>query len=288
MGETTISWTNYTFNPWEGCEPISPACDNCYAARRDRRLHQGEHWTTPKRLFHDRESYWKQLDQWHAEARRAGHSKRVFVGSLMDIFELQGAGTDQDRSRTRLWERIPELPWLTFLLTTKRPEHAPALVPMHWLNEGMPKNVWLIVTVESQDFRWRIARAQQLRCPVGVSCEPLLGELQLDEALARRQVQWIIGGGESGPGARLTERYWAASLLDQAQAHGVPFHWKGWGEWAPTEEAPANAIPQQTTGRQFGSTYGRYGAGASGRQIYGREWLELPKFWTPAAEEQAA
>jgi len=282
MGETTISWTNYTFNPWEGCEAISPACDNCYAARRDRRLHGGEHWTTPKRLFHDSDAYWGQLERWNREAAAELKTRRVFIGSLMDIFELQFGSKQMDAARQRLRERIPELGWLTFLFTTKRPNLAHLCMPT-W-HRRAPKNVWLIVTVENNEHRWRIDAAQTLGCPVGISCEPLLGPLDLDVPLAKRQVQWIIGGGESGPGARLTEYGWALGLRNQAKAHAIPFHWKQWGEWAPTAEAPAGKIALQTTGRYLDArSYGRYGAGASGRTLDGREWLEFPEFWQPKA-----
>lgn len=277
MGITTISWTHYTFNPWEGCQAISPACDHCYARRRDIRLHRGRHWED-EHLLHDSHQYWKQLWQWNAAAAAAGEIRRVFVGSLMDVFEKPQSFV-LNRERQRLWQQIPHLKWLDFLLTTKRPENARQCLPAEWNNSAsapgrMPSNVRCMVTVESQEYTGRIAAAAAVFPRVGVSAEPLLGPLDLGPAIARRQLDWVITGGESGPAARITELAWVRSLRDQAQAAGIAFHFKQWGEWAPfQDEAKPHALRASRPG---GANYYRIGAGHSGRILDARTYLEFP------------
>lgn len=278
--ETPISWTDHTFNPWEGCHRVSPACDNCYAAARDKLYNQGAHWDTGRYLFHDRAEYWRQLHQWNAAAEQTGRPQSVFTLSLGDVFDADDKLT---AARLALFARIERYPWLTFLLTTKRPENAEALLPASWLRK-MPPNVWCITTVESDEYRWRIVAAARLPWPVGISCEPLLSALDLDPFIARRQIQWIIAGGESGQHARITQLDWVRSLRDQAAHAEIPFHFKQWGEWAPEgQQAKEGSRPhcaRQMIGRQH---YRRRGVRANGYRIDGTPHRAIPTWHTPAA-----
>jgi protein gp37 len=133
-----------------------------------------------------------------------------------------------------------------------------------WLNGMAPHNVWLGTTVEDQ------ARADE-RIPAEVrflSCEPLLGPVNLgllrSPAGGRGYVDWVICGGESGPGARPMHPDWARSLRDQCQAAGVAFLFKQWGEWAWAFSAD---------GRPSMSRVGKH---AAGRLLDGREHNEFP------------
>jgi len=112
--------------------------------------------------------------------------------------------------------------WHTFQILTKRPERMAELAPrLCW-----PKNVWMGVSVERQDYTERIDLLRQVPAAVRfLSCEPLLGPLQLN----LKDIHWVIAGGESGPGARPMNLEWARSIREQCQAQGVPFFLKQLG-----------------------------------------------------------
>lgn len=252
-----IEWTEHTFNPWWGCTKVSPACDNCYAeawakrtghsvwgAKSDRRLLSEAHWNNPVR--------------WNKRAQQSGIRARVFCASMADVFEWKsGLGS----LRERLWQLIHKTPNLDWLLLTKRPHLIQRLAP--W-GDDWPENVWIGTTVESQRFAEK--RMQHLvAVPAKVrflSCEPLLGPLDLAEWID--QIQWVIAGGESGPGARKTHPDWFRAIRDQCIEADVSFHFKQWGDWFPIEESPENVL------------YERRGKKQSGRRLDGRTWDELP------------
>ncbi|TAL08425.1 MAG: DUF5131 family protein [Nitrospirae bacterium] len=107
MGENSkIEWCDHTFNPWEGCEKVSPGCKNCYAAARDAWLHGGRNWGPgAPRLFHS-DAYWKQPLRWQRQAAAAGDVHRVFCGSLCDILDdWRDGGQSLDPLRRRVFER---------------------------------------------------------------------------------------------------------------------------------------------------------------------------------------
>ena len=176
---------------------------------------------------------------------------------------------------------IAQTPHLDWLLLTKRPElwreriHAacwPASSPgggslaAAWKGGSPPPNVWIGTSVEDQQ------RAEErvphlLKIPARVrflSCEPLLGELDLGFLIDGEPwlVDWVICGGESGPGARPMHPAWARSLRDQCQEAGVAFHFKQWGAWAPSQ--------------YFGWACSRVGKKKAGRELDGRTWDEVP------------
>lgn len=195
MGEQTkIAWADHTFNPWEGCVKISPACDSCYAAARDERLHHGDNWgKDADRLMH-KDAYWRQPFKWNRDAIAAGKKRRnVFCGSLMDIMEDR---RDLDAARRRVYDLVMMTPYLNWLFVTKRPMNFRRLLPMAWLDE-MPHNVWGITTVESVEYTWRIDELLEIPFRVhGVSYEPALGPVDFRPWL-ERGLHWLIIGGES-------------------------------------------------------------------------------------------
>ena len=276
---SSIEWTDHTFNPWWGCTKVSAACDHCYAETWARRM-GFDIWThgRPRRFLSD--AYWQQPHRWNKDAAKTGRRARVFCASMADVFEWKrGLAT----WRHRLWQLIDDTPHLDWLLLTKRPHLASRLTP--W-GASWPCNVWLGTTAEDQ--RWAEKRLPSLRAiPATVrflSCEPLLGPVDLDPWLADGTVQWVIAGGESGPRARPSDPAWFLDLLTQCIRHGTPFHFKQWGEWAPVDSN--GAVPRsvfQADG--FSGPVGRYGKKANGRHLAGTTWDGLPD---PASQRHPA
>ncbi|HEY3853874.1 MAG TPA: phage Gp37/Gp68 family protein [Verrucomicrobiae bacterium] len=231
-----IEWTHHTFNPWWGCAKVSPACENCYAELWAKRMGQ-KLWgkEAPRRLFGD--AHWREPLAWNEEAKAFRVRHRVFCASMADVFEDR---EDLLKDRIRLWKLIESTPCLDWLLLTKRPENVRSMAP--WNSDEWPVNVWLGTTVENQKFaEQRLPHLLQHKAAVRfLSCEPLLGPLNLTQWFHRQNhnpINWIIAGGESGPGARPMHPDWPKSLLAQCQKASVPFHFKQWGHWVPAEIA---------------------------------------------------
>jgi len=270
MGATTlIAWCDATFNPWIGCQRISEACKNCYAAvstpARTNRAKGLELWGPPATTARKRtsEANWKLPLRWNREAKASGVRRRVFCASLADVFE---AHADLDAMRADLWKLVEACDALDWLLLTKRPENIRAMVPPAWL-VAWPAHVWVGCTVENQ------ARAAEriphlLSVPAAVrflSCEPLGEALSLREewllgafeqcpdetqgdddecrgcpgfyrpggdycgAVRGPRISWVIVGGESGDRARPFDLAWARKLRDQCRDAGVAFFMKQLG-----------------------------------------------------------
>lgn len=172
MKTTTIPWTDHVHNPWEGCAKVSDGCDYCYADERDHRFHHGAHWGKDAPRLHHGDAYWRKPLAWNRAAELAGQRERVFCGSLCDVMEDR---RDLDADRERLYRLIEDTPWLDWQLLTKRPQNFRRLLPSRWLDEPRA-NVWLMTTVESQDYLWRIDELASVAAVVhGISFEPLLG-----------------------------------------------------------------------------------------------------------------
>lgn len=268
--DSRIEWTDHTFNPWWGCTKISPACDHCYAETWAKRLGFNI-WSgrNPRRFLS--ESYWREPYRWNAQAERSGRRARVFCASMSDVFEWKHGLAHW---RRRLWALIDETPHLDWLLLTKRPHLTTRLTP--W-NEDWPANVWLGTTTENQ--HWANKRIPHLcASPAKVrflSCEPLLGELDLTRWLDLGLVHWVIAGGESGAHARPSDPDWFHALKDQCVQYQVPFHFKQWGEWAPTNAC--STVPRSVLDDgSYSTALGRYGKKASGRLLAGETWDGLP------------
>jgi protein gp37 len=269
MGEFTgISWCDHTFNAWWGCSRVSPACRFCYAETWASRWgHELWHRNGPRRLTS--ESNWKTPARWNRDALAEGVRRRVFCASMSDVFEDH---PDVIEARARLWGVIEATPALDWLLLTKRIENVAGMVP--W-GDTWPGNAWIGTSVENRRFAGqRIPELLKLRGASVrfLSCEPLLGSLDLTESLADAwtcpscgfrnghwtgsakcfrchtrtwpppysRVDWVIAGGESGPRARPSDPDWFRALRDQCREAGVPFHLKQAGaplarEWGCTD-----------------------------------------------------
>jgi len=236
---STIEWTEATWNPVTGCTKVSPGCAHCYAETfaerfrgvpghpyeggfdlqlRPERLRQPLEWTRPRLIFVNSMS-----DLFHED---------VPLEFIRQAFEVMGHAH-----------------WHTFQVLTKRSARLAELGnELSW-----PDNVWMGVSVENQ--RWTSRIDDLRRVPAAVrflSCEPLIGPLKLDLA----DIHWVIVGGESGHRARRMKPEWARDIRDQCTTAGVPFFFKQWGAY---DEAGT-----------------RVGKGKSGRLLDRKPWSELP------------
>lgn len=220
MGETTaIAWTHHTFNVVWGCTKVSPGCDNCYAATLSKR-YGFDLWgkDNDRRFFSDK--HWAEPLRWNKSAADLGMRRQVFCGSMCDVMEDRA---DMKGPRERLFSLIEQTPHLDWQLLTKRPQNFVRFLPAEWLANPRP-NVWLMTTVESRDYTWRINSLLEAPAVVhGLSCEPLLGPLELPRLA---ELSWIIAGAESGHGARSMDEDWVRSLRDQCNSAGVAFFFK--------------------------------------------------------------
>ena len=218
MQDSKIAWTNHTFNIAWGCTKVSPGCKNCYADTLSTRYGQNV-WgpNNPRRVLSDK--YWREPLRLNEQARKAGERRRVFSSSMCDILEDHPAITEQ---RGRLWELIRLTPWLDWQLLTKRPERYLECLPQDW-GDGYP-NVWVGTSIENDDY---VSRADHIRSiPAAVrfiSYEPALGPLP---SLDLEGIDWVIYGGESGPGFRGHDLEWPRDMRRRCEAAGVAFFYK--------------------------------------------------------------
>jgi protein gp37 len=260
MGErTAIAWTDHTFNPWWGCEKVSPGCTHCYADAFAHRLGFGTKglalWGrgSDRRIFGER--HWRDPLSWETYAIRDGRRHRVFCASMADVFEDR---RELDGEREKLWALIASTPHLDWQLLTKRPENIRRLLPAAWLIDPR-NNVWLGTTCEDQRrVDERLPRLLDVPAIAHfVSAEPLLERITLREY----GPDWVIIGGESGPSARPFDAHWVIDLLlleaeprrsyalfikqlgsvwarrtNAAHPHGAHPH--EWPEWLRVQEFP--------------------------------------------------
>jgi protein gp37 len=207
-----IEWTDATWNPVTGCTKVSPGCKHCYAERFAERFRG-----VPGHPFEQGFD----LRLWPERLQlplRWKHPRRVFVNSMSDLFH---PGVPDHFVQT-CFEVMARAHWHQFQVLTKRPERMAALAPgLPW-----PPNVWAGTSVESQPYTRRIDHLRKVpACVRFLSCEPLLGPLQLD----LQGIDWVIVGGESGPGARPMDRAWVVDIREQCERSGVAFFFKQWG-----------------------------------------------------------
>jgi len=211
-GWSSIEWTEATWNPITGCSKIGAGCEHCYAERMAWRLKamgnpryaQGFQLTLHSDLV-DLPLTWRQ-------------PRVIFVNSMSDLFHEK---VPLSFLRT-VFATMQAAHWHVFQVLTKRAKRLAELAPeLPW-----PRNLWMGVTVEQQDYAWRLECLRQVPAAVRfLSCEPLLGPLSIDLA----GVDWLIVGGESGPSARPMDTRWARCLRDQCRRARVPFFLKQLG-----------------------------------------------------------
>lgn len=210
---STIEWTEATWNPVTGCTKISAGCKFCYAERMAKRLQgmgqqnyvNGFRLTLQPQMLH-RPLEWKR-------------PQMIFVNSMSDLFHR-----DVPLSYIRrVFEVMTEAHWHTFQILTKRAERLEELSPkLDW-----PGNVWMGVSVENAEHVYRIEHLQRSGAHVKfLSVEPLIGAIG---TLQLQGIHWTIVGGESGPGARPMKKQWVLEILRQCRRARVPFFFKQWG-----------------------------------------------------------
>jgi protein gp37 len=231
---SNIEWTESTWNPVTGCTKVSPGCKHCYAERMALRLQamgqrnyaNGFKLTTHEHML-DLPLGWKK-------------PQVIFVNSMSDLFHKDVPL----EFIQKVFGVMHTASWHIFQVLTKR---ATRLLE---LNQEIDwsSNVWMGVSVENQDYMFRIEYLRQTDAHVKfLSLEPLLGPLQ---NLDLHDIDWVIVGGESGPGARPVRREWVTDIRDQCLAADIPFFFKQWG-----------GVRKKR----------------SGRVLQGRTWDEMPK-----------
>jgi protein gp37 len=263
--ETGISWTDSTWNPIRGCSRVSEGCRNCYAETvANRFCKPGSPYDGVVQIGADG----KGTGKWNGQIRfvekhlldplRWKNPRKIFVNSMSDLFHENVT----DEMRDQIFAVIALCPQHDFQILTKRP-----LVAWDYWFKVSPQNrlFWIAQAIDAMfpertdatraakarlfeggpipnarhgfsaedqktfDGRWDImGRLAACGFPTFASLEPLLGAIDMGTG---RLPDWVIVGGESGPGARPMHPDWARSLRDQCKAAGVPFFFKQWGEW---------------------------------------------------------
>lgn len=242
--QSTIEWTESTWNPVSGCSVLSDGCTNCYAMRLARRLElMGQQNYAGLTRISGGRAKWTGRINLNRNVLGAPRSWRkgrlIFVNSMSDLFH--------DAVPTEFIEDVfavmRDCPQHTFQILTKRPERVAKLASkLPWAG-----NIWMGTSVENQGVTERIEHLAEIPAAVRfLSLEPLLGPL---EKLRLSSIDWVIAGGESGPSARPMDASWVRSIRDQCIASNVAFHFKQWG----------------------GTNKKR-----TGRELDGRTWDELP------------
>jgi len=312
MGITsTIEWTDHTWNPWQGCTKVSPACTNCYMFRGMKRY--GKDGSIVRRSAP--QTFDLPLKRTRAGDYKIPAGSKVFTCSWSDWFHQQA-----DEWRADAWDIVRQRPDLIFQIVTKRTERIADCLPPDW-GDGWP-NVWLIATVENQ--HWADIRIPQLlSVPAhvrGLSIEPMLGPIDLGfnriwcrdckkfhrqvtwneaspcfrgEAYLQHMIDWVITGGETGPGARPWHPDWRRDIHQQCTDYGVAYFHKQHGDWIPVDHYDPFTHGEDSDRYEHRFLYTSENNEAcglptscfrvgrnSGRMLDGREWSEFPKVST--------
>ncbi|MBN8187568.1 phage Gp37/Gp68 family protein [Salipiger thiooxidans] len=323
-----IEWTEATWNPIAGCSVVSPGCTNCYAMRQAHRLASNPatpHYAGTTQMSRGGPVWTGKIGVAPDKALTAPLRRRkpttYFVNSMSDLFHE----AVPDEVIDRVFAVMALCSQHRFQILTKRPDrmrgyvsslHAMAVTEgrvekaaedmieamgydgggassrvFEAVHDGL-MNVWLGVSVEDQRRAdERIPHLQAMPAAVRfLSCEPLVGPVNLEHFLSG--IDWVIVGGESGPGARPMHPDWARTVRDQCNAAGVPFFFKQWGAWKPTRAAtPSDLVDARRAlilspdGRQSSGlmpcppdawVVENIGKRTAGRVLDGRLWSEVP------------
>lgn len=238
-----IEWTEHTANLWWGCTKVHAGCDHCYAETLVHRRKPGTEIWGPGTARLEIKGVWKDLDKQQRDAAKAGTQARVFVGSMMDIFEKpmptlsENVGTGN--LRQRLFKNITDgqYPNLIFLFLTKRPSNIERFIPYDWQDNGPPDNVMFGTSpCDQATFDTLVPQLLKVNGKRFLSIEPLLGPIKMRWPAvpwSTADISWVIVGGESGHQARPMHPEWVRDLREQCRKGGVPFFFKQWGEWSP-------------------------------------------------------
>lgn len=245
MSRTRIEWADRTWNPVTGCVKVSPGCARCYAERFAERFRG-----TPGHPFEPGFDVTLRPERLHWP-RAVKAPSVMFVGSMTDLFqEAVPVGYLHDVFGAMEWTDRH-----VYLVLTKRAARMRAFVRERYGAGGPPAHVWLGVSIETRRYLPRLHWLRETPAATRfVSAEPLLGSLRDPERprvpLGLNGIDWLIAGGESGPGARPTAPEWVRELRDDCRLQRVCFSFKQWAGVRPRER---------------------------GRLLDGREWNERPQ-----------
>jgi|SRR5688572_21016796 len=240
---TTIEWTDATWNPVRGCTKISPGCKHCYAERFAERF-RGVKGHPYEQGFDLRLVPQKVEEPLHWKKPR-----RVFVNSMSDLFH-EDVPFEYIQ---RVFAVMHKADWHQYQELTKRAERLEALSKdLQWA-----AHIWMGVSVESDEYLWRIDYLSKTKAHIKfLSIEPLLGPLP---ELKLQGIDWVIVGGESGPGARPMRNEWVTAIRDRCRDAGVAFFFKQWG-----------GVQKKR----------------AGRSLEGRTWDEMPELGISVLKER--
>jgi protein gp37 len=235
--KSTIEWTDTTWNPVTGCTKISAGCDNCYAARFSERFrgvrgHPFENGfdltVRPERL--SQPLGWKK-------------PRMIFVNSMSDLFHK----AVPKAHIARVFDTMEQADWHIYQVLTKRSSFLQKFTNERYNARRAPAHIWFGVSVENEQATSRIAHLQKANAGIRfLSVEPLIGPVG---KLDLTGIDWVIVGGESGPGARPLQTQWATDIRNQCLDAKVAFFFKQWGGRSPK---------------------------SGGRLLDGKEWNEFP------------
>ena len=252
---SAIEWTEATWNPVTGCTKVSPGCAHCYAetfAERFRGVpgHPYEQGFDMK-LWPERLGL---LSKWK-------HPRMIFVNSMSDLFHENVP----DEFILKVFSAMLQANHHTYQVLTKRAERMRSWTRKYFRSidsrngnkRVLPSHIWLGVSVENQNYTYRIKHLQQTPAAVRfLSIEPLLAPVSLSASLLD-QIVWVIVGGESGPRARRMKLEWVREIRRNCHGQGVRFFFKQWGA-------------HDSFGRRVGKK-------VAGRVLDGRTWNEMPR-----------
>ncbi len=211
--KSSIEWTESTWNPITGCSKISPGCKNCYAERMAKRLQAMKQPNYRNGFKLTTHSYVMEMPlKWKKP-------QIVFVNSMSDIFHR----LVPKKFILDLFVVMNKADWHRYQILTKRSER------MRTLDSEIPwsEHIWMGVTVENANYKFRIDDLRKTKANIiFISFEPLLGPIG---KLNLKGFDWVIVGGESGPGARPMLEEWVLEIKEQCENSNVPFFFKQWG-----------------------------------------------------------
>ncbi len=250
--DSKIEWTHHTANLWHGCTKVHEGCDNCYAETLAKRW-GNDIWGNDKPRK-EIKSVWADLAKYQKLAKEAGEIHRVFVGSMMDIFEkpmplIDSKGNEvlnctTGTLRVIFFDQIAKgmYPNLMFLLLTKRPSNINKYIPDTW-KTFTPLNVMFGTSPVNQETSNKlILQLLEVNGKRFLSVEPQLDSINIQGFLFNGGIDWVIQGGESGHHKRPFNLDWAYYLKQQCESTNVPYFFK---QIDKVQQVPADLLDRQ-------------------------------------------